>query len=59
MQFQIAEAYRRIGDLDQAKAAYRLCLAYQQFVSQPPSQQAELSILAVVENARKKLESLR
>ena len=57
-QYLMADAYRQLGDIEMAKQSYRLCLDYQKYVGDPITQQGELSIMAVVESAKAKLESL-
>lgn len=57
-QFQIAEAYMKMGDAKGAKDAYNKCIGYAGYIEQIKGRGA-YTILAVTEEAKKKLESLK
>ena len=57
--YQIAEAYRQMGDTEMAKASYEKCLTYRRFVNDPPKDSGDTTIIAITNGSAKKLEGLR
>ncbi|GEM_PF-5925615 len=54
-QYQIAEAYRQLHDAGGARRSYEKCLDYRQYAADPPQNEADIEILATVEQAQKDL----
>ena len=54
-EYQVAEAYRQIGDIHMANASYQKCIAYQAFLNDPPNTSADTTMMAIISNSRIKL----
>lgn len=57
--YQIAEAYKQMGDAHMAKTSYEKCLTYRRFVNDPPTDSGDTTIIAIINSSAKKLESFR
>jgi tetratricopeptide (TPR) repeat protein len=58
-QFQIAEAYKRLGDTARAKEAYKKCLDYKRYAKDPPEDMADTTILTIIRSSNEELGGLR